>query len=280
MASSVELSHARESHNLILWRSAAFDGIVLSRGTGVTHPYPRHWHEELHLCAYVSGSGYVRFRGSSSLLTEGDFVVTPPGEVHENWVDSESGISFRGVYVDTRAFRKTAEQIIDRDLPILNYRELILRDKLVGQRFLAMHQAAERRTSQLEQEEALLMFLHPFLSWCSHERHPDPHVGYERSTVKRARQYIDDHFAESISLAFLGQLANLSPFHLHRTFCREIGMPPHAYQTQVRINRAKQLLRQRHPLSAVALYTGFADQSHLTRHFFRLVGVTPGRFLS
>jgi AraC-like DNA-binding protein len=245
----------------------------------MTHPYPRHWHEELHLCAYTSGSGYLGYGGNSYLVRQGDFVVTPPGEVHENWVDGESGISFCGVYVDAAAFGRVSRQIAGRELTIPAFQDLFVRDKLVGQRFLAMHLAAERRRSRLEQDELLLKFLHALLSRCSAEGAVEGPIGCERSAVRRAREYIEANFNESISLAKLGELTDLSPFYLHRVFCEEIGLPPHAYQTQVRINRAKQMLRHRYSLAAVAVSTGFADQSHLTRHFQRLVGVTPGRFL-
>ncbi|CAA9481240.1 MAG: Transcriptional regulator, AraC family [uncultured Rubrobacteraceae bacterium] len=55
-------------------------------------------------------------------------------------------------------------------------------------------------------------------------------------------------------------------------------MPPHAYQTQARLDRARSLLLRGWPPARVARETGFADQSHLTRRFKRLVGVTPGRY--
>jgi AraC-like DNA-binding protein len=63
-------------------------------------------------------------------------------------------------------------------------------------------------------------------------------------------------------------------------FTRQTGMPPHSYQTQLRINHAKVLLRDGHSLAEIASITGFADQSHLTRHFHRYVGVSPGRYAS
>lgn len=270
---------ARESHDLRVWRSHALEGLLFSRGIRLTHTYPRHWHEELHLCAYTSGGGYLGYRGSSYVVSNGDFVVTPAGDVHENWVASGSSISFRGLYIDSHAFRQACEQLASRDLSISNFRKLVVPDTLVLQCFLKMHLAAQRGDSQLEEEEGLLEFLHLFLSRCSTVPLVRIVEGGEPSAVKQAREYIEEHYTESISLGYLGRLANLSPFHLHRVFCREIGMPPHAYQTQVRINRAKQLLRKRHPLSAVAQRTGFADQSHLTRHFHRLVGMTPGKFL-
>lgn len=158
----IGLTGAREKHRLRVWKSDAFDGILFSRGMRMTHPYPRHWHEELHLWAYTSGSGYLGYGGNSYLVSQGDFVVTPPGEVHENWVDGESGISFCGVYVDTAAFGRVSTQIAGRELTIPAFRDRLVRDKLVGQRFLAMHLAAERRRSRLEQDELLLKFLHAF----------------------------------------------------------------------------------------------------------------------
>ena len=276
----IGLTGARANHRLQMWRSEAFDGMLFSRGMRMTHPYPRHWHEELHLCAYTSGTGYLGFRGNSCLVAEGDFVATPPGEVHENWVDGELGVSFSGAYMDGAAFGRVSRQIAGRELAIPALRDYFVRDRVVRQRFLDMHRAAESGGSRLEQDELLLKFVHAFLSTCSAEGTVEAPIGYERFAVRRARDYIEANFDEAISLAQLGELTELSPFYLHRVFCEEIGMPPHAYQTQVRINRAKQMLRHRHSLAAVAASTGFADQSHLTRHFQRLVGVTPGRFLS
>jgi len=55
-------------------------------------------------------------------------------------------------------------------------------------------------------------------------------------------------------------------------------MPPHAYQTQLRVLRAKALLRAGQPAARVAASTGFFDQSHLSRHFRWLVKLTPGRY--
>jgi AraC-like DNA-binding protein len=60
-------------------------------------------------------------------------------------------------------------------------------------------------------------------------------------------------------------------------FSRATGMPPHAYQIQLRIMRAKLLLKK-WPIASVAALTGFVDQSHFTRQFKRLVGVTPAQY--
>lgn len=82
-----------------------------------------------------------------------------------------------------------------------------------------------------------------------------------------------------MTLAELARLAGLSAFHLCRVFRQSVGMPPHAYQTQLRVRQAKALLRAGQPIVSAAIAAGFYDQAHLTRHFKRIVGVPPGRYL-
>jgi AraC-like DNA-binding protein len=69
-------------------------------------------------------------------------------------------------------------------------------------------------------------------------------LGTERQPIKRVRVYLQDHYSREISLEQLAQIAELSSFHLNRSFSKTFGMPPHAYQIQLRILKAKRLLRQ------------------------------------
>jgi AraC-like DNA-binding protein len=72
-------------------------------------------------------------------------------------------------------------------------------------------------------------------------------------------------------------LTELDRAYLIRTFRRTVGMPPHRYLIQIRVREAKRLIREGWPLAEVAAETGFADQSHLTRQFKSLTGLTPGQ---
>jgi transcriptional regulator GlxA family with amidase domain len=102
--------------------------------------------------------------------------------------------------------------------------------------------------------------------------------GTEDSAVLRTKQFLDDHFADRVTLHELARLTGLSPYHLNRSFCRKIGIPPHAYQLRMRIARAKIALRRGSSIARVAMATGFADQSHFTRVFKRFEGDTPAQF--
>jgi AraC family transcriptional regulator len=96
--------------------------------------------------------------------------------------------------------------------------------------------------------------------------------------IARAMQYIQAHFAEDVGLTDIANAASVSPYHLARLFKQVTGVTPHQYLIGVRVNNARALLSAgagRRSLADVAEAVGFADQSHLSRHVKRLLGVTP-----
>lgn len=94
--------------------------------------------------------------------------------------------------------------------------------------------------------------------------------------IRQAIDYLHAHLAQDISLDWLAQSVNLSPSHLRRLFKQVTGLAPHQYLLQLRVNRAKELLLTgSFSVGEVAAEVGFADQSHLHRHFKRVFGVTP-----
>lgn len=96
--------------------------------------------------------------------------------------------------------------------------------------------------------------------------------------VRRALRMIRERVTETITLDELARHAGLDKYHLCRAFRREVGMPPHAYLTRLRIMHAKELLASGARPKDIAPQVGLYDQSQLNRHFRRIVGMTPGEF--
>lgn len=93
--------------------------------------------------------------------------------------------------------------------------------------------------------------------------------------------YIHDNLERDLSLQELAAIAQLSQYHFCRVFRQEIGLSPHQYVIQQRIEKAKKLLQKGGmSIGAVAIACGFSHQSHLNRHFKRWTGVTPKTFLN
>jgi AraC-like DNA-binding protein len=105
------------------------------------------------------------------------------------------------------------------------------------------------------------------------------HGGLAPHTLGRVCAYIEEHLTERLQISELSALAGLSVYHFAREFKRSVGVTPHSYVTQKRVEVAGQMLAGTDmSLSEVALSSGFFDQSHLARHFRERVGVTPAEY--
>lgn len=104
-------------------------------------------------------------------------------------------------------------------------------------------------------------------------------VAWDRSPpVERALGYLCGRYADRIHLSDLAAMAGLSECYFVRLFSTTLGMTPHRFQLLTRIVHARAMLRSGEEIGDVALQVGFADQSHLNRHFRSIVGVTPGQY--
>jgi len=108
---------------------------------------------------------------------------------------------------------------------------------------------------------------------------PPAYGGLSRAALRRVREYIDAHLSERTQLVELAAVAGVSIHHFAREFKRSTGVTPHDYLTRKRVDRTREMLaRTDWSLSEIAFAAGFSDQSHMTRHFRRLLGMTPGQF--
>jgi AraC family transcriptional regulator len=97
--------------------------------------------------------------------------------------------------------------------------------------------------------------------------------------LRRALDYLEANLERDVSLSELAEVAGLSAYHFARQFKAATGMAPHNYLISRRVEQAKAMLsRTDMSIAAIASATGFSHQSHLTRHFKRLVGTTPALF--
>jgi len=97
--------------------------------------------------------------------------------------------------------------------------------------------------------------------------------------IRRALVHIERHFTEALYLDDLAALAGLSVCRFVTVFRRQVGLTPHRFVCRERVRYARTLLADGVPAAQAALEAGFFDQSHLSRHFKSVYGVTPGRYL-
>lgn len=271
---------AETRHDVEAWTAA---GLQLERHRyppGPAGEAPAHVHDRYQLCLSLDFPGEYRYRGDRYPVPVHSLSVIHPGEVHaaRDPIDRSRPATFQMIYLEPAAFAATAADLAGRAVGLPSFADPIICDADLAARFGALHAAAAGGAPRLVLNDGLLGVLAPLLA-----RHAAPRVrpgagGSSPAAVRVARDYLIDRHAEDVSLAHLAELTGLSPFHLVRVFRGEVGMPPHAFQVAVRVERARGLLLAGEAVASVAAATGFADQSHLTRHFKRLVGVPPGRY--
>ncbi len=135
--------------------------------------------------------------------------------------------------------------------------------------------------SQLYTDALALQFtIHLLRHYTTHSLTPKHYPGgLSRQQVKCLIDYMQINLDRSIHLEELATLLNMSQYHFCRLFKRSIGVSPHQFVIQQRVDRAKQMLQKSdRSVLDVAINCGFTDSSHLTRHFRKFTGVTPTAF--
>lgn len=236
----------------------------------------RWFHETYSICSIISGYGSVEwdYRGRHHRSVVGHVQLYEPGDVHVNrshLFDCE----FRVLFLSADAMKAAADEL---GCSTPHWKLFNTADAGLHRSLVAFHAAAERKEDPLEVQSRFAACIRRLLSEFTEDK--PPRSGRPaRHALLRARDFIHASWSRPVALDDLCRVARLSRYHLARAFAAEFGLPPHAYQMQLRVHSAKQLLAADDSLADVAAATGFCDQSHFTRHFRRLVGVTPSRYV-
>ncbi|OCP07573.1 MULTISPECIES: AraC family transcriptional regulator [unclassified Ensifer] len=239
------------------------------------HSFARHTHDQF-------GIGLI-YRGAQKSLSgrgmveagAGDMITVNPGEVHDGAPIGDTGRAWRMLYLDPSVISAAAEDISQGRSTAAEFTAPAFHDAEAANQFRALFAAITATTTPdeaIRREERLLTLLGSLLATGKAQRSESP------AAVASAKTMIDDDPTAAITLADLAAEAKLSRFQLVRNFARDVGLTPHAYIVQRRIDLARDLIGKGTPLAEAAIAAGFADQSHMTRVFVSKYGLSPGAY--
>jgi AraC-like DNA-binding protein len=251
------------------WRPRVKGVVEVFHAHFTGYAYPMHVHEAWTLL--IVDDGAVRYDlDRHEHGTPHDTVsLLPPHVPHNGSPATPDGFRKRVLYLDASVL---GEELIG---PAVDGPDL--RDPLLRRRVGQLHAALTRPGDEWEADSRLTLIGERLRA---HLRPGDPARTARRDPVlaRRLRDLLDARLVEGVTLDTAAGLLQAHPAHLVRAFSGAYGIAPHQYLTARRVDRARRLLLDGRPVGEVAVAAGFYDQAHLTRHFRKLVGVTPGRY--
>jgi len=266
------------SESATMTRVRVFETLELLRARYTRQRFAPHAHDGYVFGMVEAGAARTLFRGGEDVHGVGAVITFGPGEVHTGSPATDEGWSYRMLYPGESLVRFVAREATGRDFAPA-FDTSYVTDSALAERLRVTHAILESDSDRMQKECALLETLGELV--IRHAAAParaGASVPTPRSTaaLRRVRDLLEAEYARTVTIGELAREAGLSTFHLIRVFRASFGLPPYKYLELVRIQQARRLIRHGFPLTHVVHATGFSDQSHLTRYFKRIVGVTPG----
>jgi AraC-like DNA-binding protein len=267
----------RDLRNLArFWNAPRSPGLSLMHADFQTQEFAPHRHEELVIAITETGGSVIQSRGVVDNADTSALLVFNPSEPHAGWMGASRHWRYRSLYLEQSALDELAHALGTDRIPYFTRNWIA--DPELAANLHALHHALDSQRDPLLQRELLITsFGALFKRHGSGGLRAEP-IPRDRARVGTAIDYIRARLAMPISLADLGNILGLTQFQVIRLFKRTIGMTPHAYVLQLRLDAARCYLATGSPIGDAAVAAGFYDQSSLTHHFKRSYGLTPLQF--
>lgn len=251
--------------------------IEVYRFKGIMQKFPSHFHEYYVIGFIEEGQRSLVCKGEEYIINPGDLLLFNPYDTHScEQIDGKT-LDYRCINVTAEVMKKMVLEINGNEcLPYFN-QNVLYHSELVDT-LRELHLKISQNESELKKEELFLCLLEELIQTYS-DLTILPTATEHSQEVKTVCTYLEENYTKTITLNELSVLTGWSKYHLLRTFTKKMGISPNNYLETIRVNHAKKLLEQGIKPIEVTFLTGFSDQSHLTKFFKRLVGLTPKQYM-
>jgi AraC-like DNA-binding protein len=236
------------------------------------HAYDPHRHETYAIGLTLWGVQAFRYRAAERASGKGQTMVIHPDENHDGHAGAADGFAYRMIYVDPALIGAALGGRPPPFVPEVVSFDPILAD-ILGEAFADFPDPLEPLAAN-----TVVGRLADALARRSDTRMSRPRRATAQRAMTRMRDFLIAEAHRTIASAELEQLTGLDRFALARHFRTAFGTSPHRFQLGQRLLRARAMISDGVTLAEAAASAGFADQSHMTRHFAARFGVTPGRW--
>lgn len=260
----------------IFWRHPRFPDLCLLKARFTQHRYELHTHPTYVVALITEGCEQLRIGSRRVSAPPGTVLIVHPEQCHDGEAGAAGGWSYRTLYPSVEFMTNVARELGEDASPV--FARCAIDDPVVAGALGAAHLDAERDDD--DAEASLIIAMRHLI-----ERHADR----GRRTAPMEFSGSSDRFADyaeaierdltaPLDLARLAALAGVTRFQVIRDFKRITGLTPGTYLRNRRLRHATYLIRQGATAAHAAAAAGFSDQSHLSRTFKGIHGITPATF--
>lgn len=234
------------------------------------HAFDPHRHATYAIGRTLAGVQSFSYRGARTNSLPGETMILHPDEVHDGRAGAADGFRYRMLYLPP-----TLVQDILGGRPLPFHRESVSRDPRLARATEAVFAALDAQPDVLARDDALYGLAATLAEVCQ----AWPSRGrVDFAAALRAREYLEDHLDQAVTLDDLARCAGRDRWSLTRDFRAYFGTSPHRYLTLRRLDQVRLQVRLGRGLAEAAVAAGFYDQSHMTKHFRQAFGMAPARW--
>lgn len=253
----------------------AVPGLERIEACFVGNAFEPHRHDTYALGVTLEGVQTFRYRGRRRYSTPGKIIVLHPDEVHDGGAGTDDGLRYRMLYLDPSLLRRALE---GERMPLPFMEQPVVEDDTLRSALLAALDSLDDGLEGLFVDDLIAEVAKALVRHAGDPLKPISQIAWRAAGL--ARDFLSENADRSVRSEELERVTGLDRYALSRHFRAQFATSPYRFLIMRRLQRARGMMGRGLPLAEVAVAAGFADQSHLNRHFKKAFGVTPGRWVS
>lgn len=228
-----------------------------------------HSHTYSEIFYMTEGTGAFIVSGTEFSVSKNDILLIAPGENHTEISSTASPLAYFVIGISGVSLTRTTLYTFPYFLTKDSEQELLF----------FFQQCHKEQTNQFFNSQTISKQLISTLLLLLERKQKLKIAATDKKDIEKVKQYLDNHYGDTIDLDSLAQKFHISKFYLSHQFKKEYEVSPIKYLNFLRINEAKKLLlSSNYSITEIAQQVGFTSPSYLTQSFKKEVGLSPSEF--